>query len=190
MQRGARHFKATINMSQSATLYRISEDIFRQLDKPDNKQKFDINSAKNYSIFQGSFLGLEYILSKGQDNSKIELINEIFNPKQSLGGEEFDKLTPEEQFEFYESGLFIPYLDTSTISKLNDFIGNVSQTDIHLKYDAKELNDNGIYPEVWHNDNSPDQAYNQRHILEDLEELKTIIKQANTEKDYILVFVG
>jgi len=177
-------------MSQSATLYRISQDIFNQLDKPNNKQKFDRHSAKSYSIFQGTFMGLEYVLSKGQDNSTTELINEIFNPKLSLGGQDFENLTPEQQFEFYESELFIPYLGKSTISKLNDFFSNISLTDIRAKYNAKELNDNRIYPGVWHNDNSPDNAYNERDICEGFEELKAIFNKANTEKDYIFVFVG
>jgi hypothetical protein len=177
-------------MSQAATLYRVSQDAFEQLNKPHNKQRFDTNSAKSYSVFDGSFMALEYILSKGKDHTTIELIKEIFNPKQALGGQEIERLPPEEQFEFYESGLFIPYQDPPTISKLNEFIGNISQADIHSNYDAKELNDNGIYPGVWHNDNSPDKAYNERQLLEDLEELKTIVNLANTEKDYIFVFVG
>jgi hypothetical protein len=177
-------------MSQSATLYRISQDTFKQLDKPDNKQKFDINSAKSYSIFQGSFMALEYILSKGQSNSTTELVTEIFNPKHSLGERFFESLSPEEQLEFYESGLFIPYLNPSTISQLNDLIEKIPSLNISSKYNAKELNDNGIYPRVWHNDNSPDQAYNERQVLEDFEELKTLIKQASTEQDYIFVFVG
>ena len=177
-------------MSQSATLYRVSQNTFNQLLNPDNKQKFDINSAKSHSVFQGSFMGLEYILSKGQDNSTIELVNEIFNPKQSVGGQNFKSLTPDEQFEFYESGLIIPYLDIPTISKLYDSLANISQADIGSKYDAKDLNDNGIYPEVWHNDNSPGQSYNEQHLLKDYEELKTIIKHADNEQDYILVFIG
>ena len=177
-------------MSQSATLYRVSQEIFKQLNKPDNKQEFDINSAKSYSTFQGTFIALVYILCKGQEKAITELICEIFNPKHALGKQEFDSLTGEEQFEFYYSGRFIPYLDLPTISKLNDFIATVSQTDIHLKYDAKEFNENDIYPEVWHNDNSPDQAYNERHILEDFEKLKTIIIQADQEKDFIFVYVG
>lgn len=177
-------------MSQSATLYRISENTFKQLDKTSNRQKLEIDSAKSYSIFHGTFMGLEYILSKGQDNSITELVNEIFNPKKSLGEQEFENLSPEEQFEFYESGLLIPYLDTITISKLNDFLATISQADFSSKYDAIELNDNGIYPEVWQNDNSTDQAYNLQHILEDFQELKKIIKQANAENDYIVVFVG
>jgi hypothetical protein len=176
-------------MSQSATLYRISPDTFGQLVKSDNP-KFDIASAKSHVIFQGSFMGLEYILSKGQDASTIELVREIFNPRLSLGGQDFSSLTPEEQFEFYESGGSISYLDMTSIRKLNNFLEKVSETDIQSKYDAQELNDNRIYPEVWHNDNSPDQAYKQPHILEDLEELKAIVNQADKQGDYIFVFVG
>jgi len=177
-------------MSQSATLYRISQDTFGHLVKLDSKQQFDITSAKSHATFQGSFMGLEYVLSKGQDALTVELIGEIFNPKQLLGGQEFNRLIPEEQLAFYERGRFIQYLDTTTISKLNDFLNTVLEIDIYSKYNATELNDNGIYPEVWHNDNSLDQAYNRRQILDDLKELKAIVSQAHNQGDYILVFVG
>ena len=178
-------------MSQSATLYRISRDTFKRFAKSDNKQQFDIVSiSKSYSTFQGSFVGLEYILSKGQDISTTEFINQIFNPKQSLGGQDIESLTPEEQFELHESENFIPYLDTATISNINDLLNKVSKTEIHSKYDAEELNQNEIYPSIWHTDNSPDQIFNERQILEDLAELKTIFKQANDDEDYILVFIG
>jgi Domain of unknown function (DUF1877) len=114
----------------------------------------------------------------------------LFNPTQSLGGQDIEKLSPEEQMEFYENGGFIRYLDTTIISKLNKLLDTFSEADIQSKYDADELNDNEIYPEVWHNDNSPDQVYNQRHIIEDFTELKTIIKQSNQNNDYIFVFFG
>jgi hypothetical protein len=39
-------------------------------------------------------------------------------------------------------------LDTSIISNLNNFLGNISPADIRSRYNAKELNDNGIYPGV------------------------------------------
>ena len=184
------YFKPNTAMSQSATLYRVSQEMFEELSKSENKQKFNINSVKSYSIFQGSFMGLEYILSKGQDNSTIELVSEIFNPKAILGRQNFEKLTPEEQFEFYKSGLLIPYLPASTITRLNDFLSEIPESDIRLKYDSSELNDNGIYPEVWQNDNSPDLAYTEQHIVKDFKEIKKIIKQANTECDYIFVFIG
>lgn len=177
-------------MSQSATLYRVSKEPFMQLNMPDNKQRFDFNMAKSDALFDGSFMALEYILSKGQDNSTIEIVKQIFSPEQAIGGQGFEGLTPEEHFEYYERRLYIPYLDALIISKLNDFISNFSDSDIRSKYYAKELNDNGIYPGVWHNNNSKDLAYNERQILEDFEALKIILKQAYIEGDYIFVFVG
>ncbi|MDN3659533.1 DUF1877 family protein [Ferruginibacter paludis] len=142
-------------MSQSATLYRVSQAIFRQLEQSIKEGPFDIDSAKSYTIFQGSFMGLEFILSKGQDASTAKLVSEIFNPSQSFGGEEFKSLASEDRFDFYESGKLIPYLDIATISKLDEFLGKVSETGIDMNYDSKELNNNGIYPEVWHDDNAP-----------------------------------
>lgn len=177
-------------MSQSATLYRISQDNFEQLERSKGNQRFDMDSSKNFATFQGSFMALEFILAKGRDTSTIDIVNELFNPKNVLGQQEFDSLPPEEKFEFYESGKLIPYLNTATIAGLNDLLDKVSETDIHLNYDAKELNDNGIYPGVWHNDNSENMAYNERDILEGLAELKAIVSQAEKEKDFILVFIG
>jgi hypothetical protein len=87
-------------MSQSATLYRISNDTFRQLETSAGRPQFEISSAKNYTTFQGSFMGLEYILSKGQDIPTTEIINEIFNPTQSLGRQDIERLSLEEQMEF------------------------------------------------------------------------------------------
>lgn len=62
--------------------------------------------------------------------------------------------------------------------------------DIQSKYDANELNENGIYPEVWHIDDSPSRAFSKQQSLEDFAELKNIINQANKEGDYIFVFAG
>lgn len=177
-------------MSQSATLYRISKDTFDKLKASGNSRRFEISSAKNYTSFQGSFMGLEYLLSKGQDEPTTELMSEIFNPKEALGRQEFENLTPEEQFEFYESGWFIPYLDTNKVSEINKLLHQVTEANFRANYNAKELNDNGIYPQVWHNDNSPDQAFNVRQLTDDLAELQAIFHQTSTDKDYLLVFVG
>jgi hypothetical protein len=177
-------------MSQTATLYRISKNIFNQLNQIDKNQRFNLESAKSYYDFQGSFLGLEYILYKNQNNSDTELLSEIFNPKKYLGEEKSITSTPEEYFELLENGLIIPYIDQSTITKLNDFLEKISITEIQSKYDAKELNKNGIYPEIWQNDNSINMAYNLNHILEDFQELKKIIQESAKENDYIVVYIG
>ena len=178
-------------MSQSATLYRVSQDSFGQLERSNNKKAFNIPSiSKSYTTFQGSFMALEFILSKGQEVSTIEIISEIFNPKQSMVEQGFEGMTPSEQMEFYADGGFIHYLDKSKVSNINHLLEKISESDIHELYDSKELNDNGIYPDVWHDNNSLDQAFNERQILEDTTELKNIFKLADKDKDYILVFIG
>jgi hypothetical protein len=63
-------------------------------------------------------MGLEYVLSKGRETSIAKLVNELFNPKQSLGKEEFEALTSEEKLSFYETGALIPYLNP-VVSRLN-----------------------------------------------------------------------
>ncbi|MFT3681333.1 MAG: DUF1877 family protein [Ferruginibacter sp.] len=177
-------------MSQSATLYRISKDNFEKLKESEPNSYFDIGSVKSYVTFPGSFMGLEFILSKGRDKSTIALVNAIFNSRNILGQEKYDSLPPEQKFEFYESGQLIPYINLETISKLDKLLNTVTENEIHLNYNAKELNENGIYPGVWHNDNTKDKAYNERDIMEGVADLKTIIGQAARENDFILVFIG
>lgn len=100
-------------MSQSSTLYRISRDSFNQLINLDINEDPNIGAmAKDYSVFQGSFMGFEYILSKGRSSATVELVNEIFNPTQSLRQEYFESLAEEEKMEFFErGGDFIRFLD-------------------------------------------------------------------------------
>jgi hypothetical protein len=81
-------------------------------------------------------------------------------------------------------------LNPQIISTIHGFLNNISIVDIHSNYDANELNQNGVYPELWHNDNSTDMAFNERQLSEDLIELKTLIGQATEQNDYILVFIG
>lgn len=117
-------------MSQPAGLYSISKTTFKQLENAGNQRWFDIASAKNHATFQGTFMGLEFILSKGRDSSAVAQVEEIFNPKQSLGERESENLTHEEQFKYYENVALIRYLNMETITKLNEFLYNVSEADI------------------------------------------------------------
>jgi hypothetical protein len=176
-------------MSQSATLYRISQDLFKKL-KTNRNLAFEISTAKSYSTFESSFIGLEYVIAKGQNAATIELLKEIFEPNQALGLEELKGSTAEEQFALYESGCFIPYLDSNSISEIDKLLDTISEDTVHLNYDSKELNSNGIYPRVWHDNNSPELVINKRQLIEDLAELKIIFKDAANAGDYILVFVG
>lgn len=185
------YFLTKINcMSQSATLYRISQGTFIQLENLGNDTSFDMSSANSCVTFEGSFLGLTYVLSKNRNDLDQELINGIFNPAKLLGAENVESLPFEDQFELYDSEGLIQYQDPLMISSINRLLNGVSETDFGLNYDAKELNDNEVYPYVWHNDNSADKIFNKRHLLEEFIELKSFLLQAEKEQDYILVFVG
>jgi hypothetical protein len=85
-------------MSQSTTLYRVSQEYFKQLESSGLNRKFRIDSAKSFSIFQGSEMGIEFILMKANNEIEKELIKEIFNPQKELGEELLKTATPEEQF--------------------------------------------------------------------------------------------
>jgi hypothetical protein len=164
-------------MSQSTTFYRISKDKFRELETSGGE--FEISSAKNYVTFEGSFMALEFILSKDRDDPTAELVSELFNPGQSIGEQnpgidDFDF----EEFDFDDMRSSIPYLDVAAISSIHAFLDQVSTEDIESLYDAEELNSNGIYPELWRNDNSPEQAFNLRHVSQDFEELRSIVRKA------------
>lgn len=62
-------------MSQSATLYRVSQNLFEAL-KTNVVQAFEISSAKNFTAFESSFMGLKYDISKGQSSKTIQLLSQ------------------------------------------------------------------------------------------------------------------
>lgn len=175
-------------MSQSTTLYRISKDKFNELETSGGSS-FEPSWAKNYITLQGSFMALEFILSKDQDDSTLEQIQELFSPAQSIGDQiGIDDLDSFEEFDF--DAMPIPYIDTETIGNIHKALDKISTAEIESLYDADELNSNGIYPEIWQDDDSQDQAFNFRHVSDDFTELKSIIKKAAEEGDYIVVFEG
>jgi hypothetical protein len=178
-------------MSQSTTLYRISKAKFSELEASGG-ESFDPSSAKNYVTLEGSFMALEFILSKNQDDEAVEQVNELFNSGQFIGEQNIgiDDLYSFEEFDFDNMGSSIPYLDAAAVAGVHAILDKLSTEEIESLYDADELNSNGIYPEVWHNDNSPEQAFNLRQVSEDFTELKSIIKKAAEERDYVLVYTG
>jgi hypothetical protein len=178
-------------MSQSTTFYRISKDKFSELDTSGG-HSFEPSLAKNYITLEGSFMALEFILSKNQDDATIEQVKELFNPGQSIGEQNFNlnDLESFEEFDFDNMGSSISYLDAGAIAGIHTILNRLSIEEIESLYDSEELNSNRIYPEVWHDDNSPDQGFNLRQVSEDFTELKAMIKQAKEEGDYVVVYGG
>ncbi len=177
-------------MGQSATLYRILIDNFENSEK-DKKQM--ISLTKDFVTFEKSFLGLDFILKKGEDERTKEIINSLFNPEVEevdWNSIDFDSLSNKEENELLNGDDAVCILSTEKVKEINEILRRLNKEDIASRYDSKELNEHDIYPRVWHNDNSPDKAFNLKNILDDFEQLRNIFKQAEKEGDYILQFIG
>lgn len=181
-------------MSQTATLYRISKETFRSLQEAEREGPVAFpEDIKEDQEFQGSFMALEFLLSKDTDMVSAALVRQIFNPDTTLGDPGIGDPSAEELeqlFEHYESGQWIPYLDPERIAAIGSLLDAVTEQLIDARYDAAALNREGIYPGIWHNDNNPGKAFNKRHVLEDLAMLKAFFTDAASDGDYILVFIG
>ncbi len=142
------------------------------------------------ATFEGSFLGLAFVLAKGKPAATQDLVAKIFSPNDTLGEDELAHASPEAVFDAYEGGHLIPFLTPTLIRRLHRVLEPVTEAELRAQYDAQELNEQGIYPCVWHTDDSPKKAYNARHLVQDLVNLKSIIRHAAKAEHYILVFVG
>ena len=178
-------------MGQSAYIYRVSKENFELLRKSTRRQDLRLSElAIEHWEFQGSFMGIEFILAKNQSEENKRILYDIFYPSNALGSEELENMEDDEKYSFYESGNYIPYLDSLRIEEINKIIQNVTAEDLTKMYSSKELNDNGIYPDCWHDDNSENQVFNLRQIIEDITEIKKIFKAATENQNYLLSFVS
>jgi hypothetical protein len=151
---------------------------------------FDPDKAKDSVLLQGSFMALEFILSKAQNPGIRKLVSEIFNPTTSIPNREMNELTAGEEFDSYENGESIQYLAPNIISLIVDHLQRYSEPEIKVLYNAKELNDEGIYPWCWQPGESHDDPFNEKVVVQDFVELKAAFLRAKEDNDTLLVFVG
>jgi hypothetical protein len=177
-------------MSQSSTLYIVTQETFKEIEKANGKKISPSKLTNTFFTFQGSSMALEFLLSKGRDESTKKLIEEIFNPQSCIGISDvsmmdFNSIEEEELWNLLDGVVYISPEKGQLISSILD---SIIEEEISNNYNSDELNNGGIYPEIWHDDNSEDQAFNQKHILEDFKELKSLLKKAAENQDYILVY--
>jgi hypothetical protein len=179
-------------MGQYAYIYRISKENFETLKNSTNRQDLRLsNLAIEYWEFQGSFMAIEFILSKNQSEEKKRILFEIFYPSDALGSEELENMEENDRYSFYESGKYIPYLDCLRAGEINNILQNITTEDLRKMYSSKELNKNGIYPSgSWHDDNAENKVFNLRQITEDVTEIKKIFKAATENQNYLLSFIS
>jgi hypothetical protein len=171
-------------MSLSATLYRIPEIDPEERRALATRPRFAWDAVKDSAIFEQTFWGLIFVLTKGQPQSTVELVEEIFSPPQMAEKGDF------EDWVFGEDETPVRYLPPELVEQIDALLQSVSEADVHLRFDAEEMNRSGIYPGIWNEDDSGGQAFTASRVAEDLANLKAIFRTAAEEGDFIFAFVG
>ena len=178
-------------MNQSATLYRITKENFQVIEKMEPRHIKPAELTDGNVTFSGSFMGLEFILTKGLDEDGRELIGEIFNPIHYIGPTDtniFNLDSDEEQL--WESENAAGYLSPIKVKKIHALLSNIQESQVAENFDADELNANQIYPSCWHNNEDADLAFNRRQILEDFVSLQNFFRSATESNYYVLSYLG
>jgi len=174
-------------MSQSVNLYQISKNNFEEFSK--NYEYFNFDFSENdSSIFDQNFEGLIYLFSSYYNQQLPESLDKFFYPQNFIGKEiDFSEIDFD-NFEDFPESTSTYFIDPTTIGQVNSILVTIENNKILDFYNADNFNLNDIYPGVWHNDESEDQAFNKKHLEEGLQLLKETIFQANTNENYILFF--
>jgi hypothetical protein len=177
-------------MSQSASLYRITKTNFEEI--IENPHDFKILSiAKAYITFEQTFEGIKFILSKGQNDATVSLVEQIFYPANCIG-QETDYADLEDlpdNFDFESEPIY--YNDADGVAELSVFLDGISAEQFNELFDADELNKNNVYPsKAWHNNTDPNRSFNADSLTKQFVLLKEFMSSAKDEQDYVLCFVG
>ncbi|NMH28244.1 DUF1877 family protein [Flavobacterium silvaticum] len=176
-------------MSQSVNLYQIDAVEFRKFSA--NQEAYDFKfDDTNSAVFDQNYEGLNFLLETYFAGEFPESLEEVFYPTEFVGEEiEFDALDFEDPEDFPESTATY-FLKPEVISHANKILESLDADDVLRLYDADSFNKNDIYPTVWHTNESPDQAFNKRHLAEGFDLLKKTLADADSKGNYILYFIG
>ena len=179
-------------MGQSATLYRIDKSDFSKI--IDNPNDFDLfKITKGYEIFDKSFDGLQFVLSKGLDKNNKELIEQIFYPKTFVGEQiDFSKIDFEnlpDDFDLEDHT--ISYNDPDKVLEISQLLETITVDKFQSNFDHNELNKHEIYPgDIWNDKKQENIAFNVRHMTLEFQSLKSIFEKARDNSEYLLSYVG
>ncbi len=176
-------------MGQSSTFYEIKKTDFDKIkDKP---SLFKISETESLETLEQNAFGIEFILKKILDSKHHGTVEQIFCPKDFLGEKpdyeniDFNQVVLDEL-----ADNSIGYIAPDKIAEIDNLLQTLTVNGLEKNYNSSELNSNGIYPEVWHDDESNNQAFNKRHIVEGIEQLKAIFGRAKRNRNYLFVFPG
>jgi hypothetical protein len=182
-------------MSQSASFYSIAADDFLMIEKSGDKDLDLTPFIKAQCTLEGTAMGLEFTLVKDLDEESVILIEEIFNPSESFGGADFsevdiDTIDPEVLETMVMNDSSVYYLPPEVIHRISELLDKITEADIAMNYNPAALTENDIYPGLWHMDEGDTRGFNSQHLIKDYIALKTFLKNAAAEKDYVITYVG
>jgi hypothetical protein len=177
-------------MGQAAALYSVTEARFQQL-------LVDLSfecatDVKESVVFDKTFQGLTYTLSKGQDLETVALMEHLFEPSTFLGPEiDWSEVNWEEERDLIvELEARIYYHSPVTVAAIARCLARVTAEDVLAAFDPEEMNQLGVYPCVWNRHQEPDDAFNEWEIVQEFQRLQQFFTRINTSNNYCLVYVG
>jgi hypothetical protein len=176
-------------MSQSITLYRVSQENFEVM-KADPEGTIILDISEDNIVFPQTFEGLKFILSKEQDADTVSLLEQLFYPETYISKEinldEMEVLSADLDLD----STAIYYNDREDVADMHAFLDNISVEQFHQLYDARELNEHNVYPHnVWTEEGEPDRAFTRKHLAKEFTDLKNFIAAAKQGNDYVLSLV-
>lgn len=176
-------------MSQATSFYSINAINFKMLSENPETELSTI--AGDQITLEQNHEGLLFLLSKIKPQF-ADLIFSFFYPATSVGTEmDFENIDLEnlpEDFDFSSSAIY--YSNPDEVSAFEGVLMEITDEDIAGNYAADELNEEGIYPGVWHNSPNPEEAFNALHLLEGFGFLKDFVQKAASEEAYVLAITG
>ncbi len=178
-------------MGLIAKLYLISRAKFVELNKEPKVSRIP-DLTIDYKQFDGNFEATRFLLKKSVPPENQGLIDEIFYPTDYLGHfidfesvnyKDLKNLSIKEDWP-------IPYLSPIKVNQIRSMLNQIEKSKFLEKYNAKELNDNGIYPQKWHNDKSTNQVFSIKNIENGYDDLIKLFNKAADNKFYILTKIG
>jgi hypothetical protein len=178
-------------MSQSATLYLIDSERFELLEDNPDRTKVQALSYGD-ETFEQTHEGISFLLEKFFKAEDLALIKEIFEPTEFIGegldDDLYDTHSVDDIEKFEESAIY--YLDPTQIPRINVLLTSLDISTVLNAYSSAEFNNNGVYPELWHDNESEGQAFNKTHLKEDLESLIHFFKAAASSDNYVVVDIS
>jgi len=177
-------------MGMSLIYNQISKEAFTTIQQKtlDNEFVEVSKYSKDCFYIEKSFEGLQFVFVKGLG----EEVRKAFRGSRTIcpvdfTAKKFRDLDVDEQFEIYYKTPQISFFSPDDIIKLALLFSKIEGDFIDKFYNSNELNDNRVYPEIWHDDNSENQVYNARDLSQNSEGMITFFSKVQSDGDYVIL---